>query len=261
MNFRIALAALAIAALTPSGLGAQDKGQSQPGGDKIDKKVLEVVKQTGDLYKNAKSMHAEGTFATKISGQGQDREVNVTAVYDVEKPNRLSLRTQVGGDTKKGPDVVADGKKLIVYRKALGQYTEQDSPQGLAEIGLGLLRVGRLDTGMLFANILGDDPADLLMQGVTSCSYVGTDKVDGTPVHRMKFSQEGFDWELWVASEGKPYALRMVVTAEGPNGKMHTTETYKNWKLDAAPGKETFTFTAPADATKVKAFSTPGREP
>ena len=34
--------------------------------DKIEKKVVEIVKQTGEFYKNAKSFHAEGTFESKV---------------------------------------------------------------------------------------------------------------------------------------------------------------------------------------------------
>ena len=30
--------------------------------DQIDKKVVEIVKQTGELYKNAKSFHVEGRY-------------------------------------------------------------------------------------------------------------------------------------------------------------------------------------------------------
>ena len=120
--------------------------------------------------------------------------------------------------------------------------------------GSKLLQLGPAMTGMLFGNVLADDPADILMQGVNSCSYVGKDQVDGAPVHRMKFSQDGFDWELWVAADGKPYVLRMIRTGEGPNGKITTTETYKNWKLDGAIDKDTFTFSAPSGAKKVDDF-------
>ncbi len=222
--------------------------------DKLEKKVVDIVKQTGELYKNAKSMHADGTFASKISNDEGEKEINVTAVIDVEKPSHFSLKTKLDGDAKKGPDIISDGKNIIIYRKALNQYTEQASPKSLGEIGLSLLRIGPVNTGMLFANILADDPGGLLMDGVTECSYVGMDKVDGTPVHRMKFTQPQFDWELWVASEGKPYILRMTSTGEGPNGKVSTVETYKNWKFDPPFAKETFRFTAPQDAKKVDSF-------
>ena len=35
--------------------------------DQIDKKVVEIVKQTGELYKNAKSFHVDGKFVTKLA--------------------------------------------------------------------------------------------------------------------------------------------------------------------------------------------------
>jgi hypothetical protein len=222
--------------------------------DQIDKKVVEIVKQTGALYKNAKSFHVEGTFVSKVESGDEKRDISVKAVYDIERPNRLCLKTEFNGDASKGPDIVADGKKLIVHGKGRKQYKEEDSPSSLAEIGIRLLQLGPAMAGMMFGNVLAEDPADLLMQGVNSCSYVGKDKVDGTPVHRMKFSQDGFDWELWVAAEGKPYILRMIRVGEEPNGKITTTETYKNWKLDGAIAKETFEFSAPKGAKKVDDF-------
>jgi hypothetical protein len=226
--------------------------------DTIDKKVVEIVKQTGDFYKNAKSVHVEGTIETKMGDGGEKKGTSAKVVYDIERPNHLSLKTQIDGDSEKGPDIIADGKKLTIFGKARKQYREEDSPATLGEIGMMLLQIGPSMTGMLFANVLGDDPAEALMDGVNSCSYVGKDKVDGTPVHRMKFSQADFDWELWVAAEGKPYVLRMVRIFEGPSGKSTTTETYKNWKMDGTIAKETFTFSAPKGATKVDDFDESG---
>ena len=46
----------------------------------------------------------------------------------------------------------------------------------------------------------------------------------------------------------------MLRIADGENGKVRTTETYKNWKLDAPPGKQAFTFIPPKDAKKVDEF-------
>jgi hypothetical protein len=222
--------------------------------DKLDKKTVEICKKAGELYKNAKTLHTEGTIVTKLDNNGQKRESNVTGVYEMERPNRFSLKTQLDGDAKKGPDVISDGKKLTIYRKALKQYVQEDAPKDVSELSGRLLELGSAMTGMLFANIVNDDPGDVLMQGVNSCSYVGMDKVDGTPAHHMKFSQDQFDWEMWVASEGKPFILRMSRSLDGDNGKLTSTETYKNWTVDAPAGKEAFTFSPPKDASKVDEF-------
>lgn len=222
--------------------------------DAIDKRVVDIVKQTGDLYKSAKSFHTTADIVSTIGSGNEAREIKVKAVYDIERPNHLSLKTQVDGDTAKGPDIIADGKKLTILGKSRKQYTQEDAPDKLEGIGMMLLQVGPAMTGMLFANVLAEDPSEMLMNGVNSCSYVAKDKVDNTPVHRMKFSQDGFDWEMWVAAEGKPYILRMIRIAEGPQGKVTTTETYKNWKLDGEIDKGTFTFSAPNGTKKVDAF-------
>ena len=91
--------------------------------DQIDKKVVEIVKQTGELYKNAKSFHVEGTFVSKVESGDQKRDINVKAVYDIERPNRLCLKTEFNGDSTKGPDIIGDGKTFVVHRKGLKQYT------------------------------------------------------------------------------------------------------------------------------------------
>src|ERR1700722_7865500 len=63
--------------------------------DKLDTKVVELCKKVGDLYKNAKTLHTEGTFATKVDNNGEKQEINLTAVFDVERPNHFSLKTQL----------------------------------------------------------------------------------------------------------------------------------------------------------------------
>lgn len=253
MKRHVTLSALAVAFLLPLSLLGNEKTKPSRADD-LDKKVVDIVKKTGDLYKDAKSLHVEGTIVSKADDA--DKETKVSAIYDVAKPNQLALSTKVDGDANKGPNVVADGKNLYVYAKGNKQYMEKEQPGTLGEVGLSLLGLRPAFAGMLFANILGDDPADLLMQGVTNCSYVGMEKVDGTPVHRMKFSQPEFDWELWVAAEGKPYVLRMISTSMG----VKVTETYKNWKLNEAPAKELFTFKAPEGVTKVENFGEPAND-
>jgi hypothetical protein len=251
MSRVVTLSSVLVAGLASFGPGMTRHSNAD---DAIEKKVVEVVKQTGELYKNAKSFHVEGTFETKQSDAGDKPATKVKAIFDIEKPKLFALKTEIDGDPAKGPEIIADGKKLTIYGKSRKQYTEEDSPGSLGEIGLMMLQIGPSMTGMLFANVLQDDPADALMDGVTACSYVGKDTVDGTPVHRMKFSQDQFNWEMWVAAEGKPYILRMIRIVDGPNSKLTTTETYKNWKLDGTIAKDTFKFSPPEGVTKVDEF-------
>src|SRR5262249_18617628 len=179
--------------------------------DDIDKKATEIVKKAGDLYKDAKAMHADVTIET-TAGEGNDKKVSkVEATYDLERPNLLSFRTKES-DKNAGVDLNSDGKKLSIAAKRLKQYTEEDAPASMTDLGQQLLRLGPARVGMLFGNLLIDDPYETLMSGVTDCKLAGTEKIDGVEAHHLKFKQPEFDWELYIAAEGKPYILRMANT-------------------------------------------------
>jgi hypothetical protein len=220
----------------------------------LDKKVLDLVKRATDLYKNAKLLHVEADMVTHVEEGGRKREIKSTAVYDLEKPNLFSLKTRLDGDANAGPDVVCDGKKLFVHAKRLKQYTETDAPEDLAGVGRVLPKFGHVSTGMLFQNVLTEDPYDTLIDGVTACSYGGKVKVNGAEAHHLTFAQPDMKWELWVAAGGQPLVLKAASTRALEKGAITTVETYKDWKVDAAPAKSLFSFTAPAGVKKVKLF-------
>jgi hypothetical protein len=244
------------ASLVCAALAGPVRAEDKKKDDKLDKKAVEICKKAGDLYKGAKTFHADGSIDAKIDAGGQKIDINATLVFDFERPNQLAVKVLVKGDPQEGLDFISDGKKLTTYRRKIQQYVQDDAPKDVGGLGLALLKLGVRTPGILLPNVLNADPGDSLLQGVNSCSYVGIDKVDGTPAHHLKFSQEGFDWEMWVAAEGKPFIVRMTRSAEIPGGgKLNTNEIYKHWTIDAPAGKEAFTFSPPKDTTKVDDFT------
>jgi hypothetical protein len=107
---------------------------------------------------------------------------------------------------------------------------------------------------MLFVNVLGADPYEQLMEGVTDVAYAGKEKLDGVETHHLTFKQPGFDWQLWIAADGKPFILKMQSNGSDDN-KFEIVENYRNWKVDEAPAKDVFTFTPDKGAKKVEELS------
>jgi hypothetical protein len=218
---------------------------------KLDKKVVEIVMKAGDTIKNAKAFHTEGTIQSEIQGQ-EKQATNVAVSYDVERPNRIAFHAQHRGDKPGSLDMVSNGKTVITSSSHLKQYTEKDSPEDIEGIASSLLRpLGAPNIGLLFQNILTENPGEALMQGVTACSPAGNEKINGVDAHHLKFVQDQFDWELWVASEGTPYILQMKSFIPSDSGKRVLTETYKNWKINEPMGASAFSITPPKDAKKV----------
>jgi len=246
---KLVFTALTLALVTL--LARADEKKKDEKKDPLEPKALEILKQVGALHKDAKSMHVEGSVVTDLDNGDGKRQIKSEIVYDLERPNRFAMKTRLDGDKGAGPDVVSDGKKLFVHAKRVKQYTEDDASKGLADLGPMLLQFGQANTGILFQNVLAEDPYEQLMEGVTAASYAGKEKVNGTDTHHLKFEQPGMNWELWIAAEGKPFVLKASSGRENDNGKMTTVETYKNWKVDAAPAKETFTYTPGTESKKV----------
>jgi serine/threonine protein kinase len=245
---RIVLGVLAgLAILACGGIAIVIYRESTP--TSWDPKVVDIVKQVGAVYKDAKSIHVDIALETTRESDNKKTEVKTSGTYDIERPNRLALRTK--GKGQAGIEYVYDGKQVHVFRRQFNQFVEPEAPASLSDIAQALpTALGYPDTGLLFQNVLTDKPAHAFMEGVNSCSYAGVEKVGGVSAHHMKFNQDAFNWEMWVPTEGKPLVLKYVTTFE--NGKIVTKEVYSNWKLDEAPAKSVFHFAVPEGARKVK---------
>jgi hypothetical protein len=218
--------------------------------DDFDKQSIEILKKTGDLHKNAKSLHVDAVVTTEIENNGEKQKVKADATIDLERPTKFALKTRLDGKADNGPDIVSDGKKMVVHSKKQKQYTEVEV-DNLPDVGVKLLQVGTPFTGILFQNVLAEDPYEALMDGVTAVAYAGKEKVDGIEAHHLKFEQPGLLWELWIAAKDKPVVLKALSTREGGGFKATTIETYKNWKFDEASAKDAYKFT-PGESKKVE---------
>jgi hypothetical protein len=239
------LPVLTLAITLPARADATKKSDLEP-------KALDILKQVAAVHKDAKSMHVEVLVLTNIDGADQKRQVKTEATYDMEKPNRFALKTKIDGKSDTGPDLVCDGKKTITHAKSMKQFTEEAAVSGLAEIGERLQQFRLPTTGILFQNVLTEDPYETLMQGVEVARYAGTEKVNGMEAHHLKFEQPALKWELWVAATGKPVVLKALSQLEADDAKRTVAETYQNWKIDGETAKDAFTFTPSAESKKVK---------
>src|SRR5262249_41600071 len=202
MRYFLRLLALALFASVLQTVNTRASGK-----DDLDKKAVDIVKQAGDLIKNAKSFHADAAIKTDLEEGGKKQHMSVSGVYDIVRPKQFSFRTQPQDSKGAGVDIVSDGKTLFVSAPRLKQYTQEEAPSDVTEIGNSLGRYGLQNVGLLFRNIVTEDPHETLMSGVTACSVVGDEEIDGVKAHHLKFSQPEFEWELWVAAQGKPFIL------------------------------------------------------
>jgi hypothetical protein len=219
---------------------------------KLDKKATDILRQASDLLKNAKSLHVDTKVSYLETGKKPNRVIHSEGLCDVEQPNHFSYRTRRTNE-EGGVSVVCDGRSLFTSAKQMKQFTESRAPHDLSKMGMTVMFLDMRNTGMLLPNVIAEEPYEQLMNGVTIGTYAGKTKVGDVPAHHLKFSQDNFQWEIWIAAEGKPLVLKMHT--HGPmaaNVSFDVAETFDNWKFDEPIASETFTFSPAKDAKKVQ---------
>ncbi len=219
-------------------------------------KAETVLRKSADLYKNAKS------FAVQFNRSQKVGVVTIQHSYTVafQRPNRLAVRSK---GPAPGIDIISDGKTMFVSSPDF-KYTEAEAPATIESIFSDRMSAGALGSTML-AELCAADPYRKLMEGVKTSTYSGVETLDGARAHHLKFTQDQFDWEIWVAADGDPLVRRVVIdlaktiahspfAAQFKGQKMDLIQDYKGWQLDRGVDQKSFVFQPSSRAQKVKSF-------
>jgi uncharacterized protein (TIGR03067 family) len=226
------------------------KTQANAADGKLDPKVVQLIRQVGEFVQAAKTIRADGL----ISMVAVDDLRKVQVSYSIEAPNRLRLRSHPVGNDQAYIEMVCDGSRFYVYDAARSEYTDEAPLRGVGDMGDRLFSLGIPNAGILFRNLLSDDPSETLMTGVLSCAYAGIERIDDRAAHYLKFSQADFNWELWVAEEGPPVVLKMRSVFAGDRGTVFV-ESYRQWEIDGRFPEGSFKFEVPQRSKKVDRLS------
>ncbi len=278
-----ATAATTLAATTPESTPASEpKADAAPAAD-TSEKAKEVLAQASQFYQGVKAFKVTATLSQKIEGAddlpfpAQDTK----RTFTFAKPNKGAFRIlNDGSDGTNLEDVqvaaVSDGSKLCVLvpdRSGGMRYAKSDAPETLSELMAESLAFQGL---MALPLTLGlDDPAESLLEGVTSSQYVGEEKLGEVPAHRLSFAQpdgNGGDmkWDMWIAAEGNPLVLQIVYDRgeqqiRTPTGikkiRISIIDKLLDWEIDPTLPEDAFVFTAPEGAKRVRSLTEPEPSP
>ncbi len=217
-----------------------------------------ILRQVTGFYGKADALQVGLTQTTSVHFQGMDNESTIEFALIAQGPNRLSIRDKSG----ESADFVSDGENLYTVMHPLKVYTETKAPATFASLANDPMQFNMLGMGNLIAlGLLSQDPYADIMDGVNSLTYLGREADGGDAAHRLKFQQDQFDWEMWVAAEGDPVVLKLVfdmskqlALAGRSDAKMSATILYQDWRLNPTLDDQAFAFKPAADFKKVDNF-------
>jgi thiol-disulfide isomerase/thioredoxin len=224
-----------------------------------------LLRKTGGFYKKAQSMVVEIDRSQKIG----PIPVQFTTKVVFQRPNRLAVRSSSPRSNDQqaavpGIDLVIDGKTMFVSMPVLKKYIEGDAPATIDGLASNPLAGAALQFTMII-ELCSADPYTKLMEGVKTATYAGLESVEGFKTHHLKFTQDQFDWEMWVAADGDPTVRRVAldltktvanspVAAQLKNQKLEMIQDFKGWQFDRGVDQKSFAFQPPEGARKVKSF-------
>lgn len=235
-----------------------------------DQKSDEILHSLSDLYSGLKSWKSR--LIQKLVASSDQKSVELLSVVDVsvKQPDLIALNLRAG---MPGGSMYSDGKDAYFYSQILNKYNVKQAPSDLEKLfGDASSRYvnGPYAMYSLLPSVVGKDPYGSIMAGVKKVEYAGTEDVDGTACHHLRFTQANFNWDLWVDAGKNPWIVKVSpdlfadLAGATPkslgrvipkNTKMSLTFRYKNWVANPSLKKSAFDFEPPPESTETRSFA------
>lgn len=233
-----------------------------PPAEQFDPQVRGVIEKIAALHQDVDTLQVNLEIAMAMTAGEMEQKQQTAYAISYKRPRRYALRVKSG---QWSPTVVSDGEQVFTYYPTMKRYTREevsgDDPLSLASAG-GMGAGGMAGAAFQLA-IPSEQLTEQLMIGVEQTEYVGKTELDGVTCHRLKFTQDQIEWELWVQAEERPLPRRMEIdmskafAESAPDNEafkdatMRITATFDDWKINTAIPDEQFEFTPPEDAQQV----------
>jgi len=142
-----------------------------------------------------------------------------------------------------------DGKTVTLYAPAQKYYSTVEFSGSLGEL------IGRLEERFGVQIPLSDvfvwgTPAAQLDK-FESALNAGQDIIGGEVCDHYAFRQANIDWQIWIATGGKPLPRKIVITNRTDEARPQSV-TMINWNLKPTFTDAVFKFTPPKGSTKIE---------
>jgi len=218
-----------------------------PAANAVDPASVQALQDMGRYLQTLKRFGV----STEVTGErvladGQKLQHTATASLDVVRPNKLRA---VMRSPRSERELDYDGKTVTLYAPAQKYYSTVEFSGSLGEL------IGRLEERFGVQIPLSDvfvwgTPAAQLDK-FESALNAGQDIIGGEVCDHYAFRQANIDWQIWVATGGKPLPRKIVITNRTDEARPQSV-TMINWNLKPTFTDAVFKFTPPKGSTKIE---------
>lgn len=188
----------------------------------------------------------------EVLATGMKLQVHSTVHYEVERPGKFRAEFKGADDDRL---LVYDGSSVTLIDRAKKFYGTQKAPQTIDATIDMLAR--ELEFTLPLSDLLFGDAAKVLLENAREGSYVGVEQVNGAKAHHLFFSQEGLDWQIWIA-DATNLPVRLVLTYVNFEGAPQYTANFTDWGIASEFPADHFSRPDPAGFDLIEFYTPEG---
>jgi hypothetical protein len=217
-----------------------------PGGSAPDARAL-LLKMADTLGKAPRLSVTVQASYDAVQPSGQKIEWNEVRTLTVSRPNRLRLETEKSNGAR--TLVVFDGTTITTFDEASRTFAQATQPGGVDETLVYFVR----DLGMRLplAALFVSGAAQQFDRRVRAVEYVEKTGILGAPAHHLVGRTDTVNFQVWVKDGEQPLPQRIVLTYPSAPGQPEFRAQFTSWNLATDAADSLFTFTPPANTSRI----------
>ncbi|MFO1302086.1 MAG: DUF2092 domain-containing protein [Burkholderiales bacterium] len=213
----------------------------------VDPASIQALKDMGAHLQSLKRFQASVDLTgERVLADGQKLQHTATASLDVDRPNRIRA---VMHSARSNRELFYDGKTVTLYTPAQKFYSTVEFTGTLGELANRLEERFGVQIPLSDLFVWGTPAAPL--DKIESAMNAGQDYVGDVLCDHYAFRQASIDWQVWIATGGKPLPHKIVVTYRGDDARPQSISLI-DWNLKPTFKDSIFKFTPPKGATKIE---------
>ncbi|WP_287461130.1 DUF2092 domain-containing protein [Accumulibacter sp.] len=222
-------------------------GAAQQAANAVDPASIQALKDMGAYLQTLKRLRASVDLTgERVLADGQKLQHTATASLDVHRPNRVRA---VMHSARSHRELFYDGATVTLFTPAQKYYSTVPFSGTLEELASKLEEKYGVEIPLSDLFTWGTPAAPV--DTIESAMNAGQDFVDGDLCDHFAFRQRRIDWQVWIASGGKPLPRKIVVTYRGDDARPQSISLI-DWNLKPAFKDSEFKFVPPKGATKIE---------
>lgn len=213
------------------------------------KKTALVITAMSDKLAAAKTLRFEATRSASPSlFGGLDAPGHSRLSGVLKRPGSLKIEEQ----TREGRrTLIYDGREIVLIDHRAGNHARVAASPTLDAATYWV--ASRYGFKPPLAEVLVNNPATFMLDGVTRASFVGTEMVQGINCDHLTFRQPGVKWDLWVSvADSLPRQIIHSYPPYGRRGARTVSTAIHRWRLDPSVPASTFKIGLPEGSQRVE---------